>query len=897
MQVLRDQLSRLWSGDTTFVFPSEIAATFWRKEAIRVTGRDSVREDRLISWDVFKERSFGLRGELTPVNKAIRAAFVEHLLLENVRRSFLAAIVAPEYAQASASFADSVTSLLPVLGEFIQVAEQSRSLTIAANLADARAVGRRYCEFLANHRLFEPGWIEPNHHVDRNHNALVLPELIDDVATYESILVHTERISLPAANSGKLIQFNDTRSEIRWVLTEIGDLLDRGSRPDDIMVTVAGAENLVGRIAHEAERVAVPLSFRTGTPLSDTPVGRFLSTFARVVSSGFGVDAFKDLLLNRSVPWIDHEANTDLILQGVALGCLGGRSEPERRWARLRGEAAKKRYRDISRLVRAICGARGFAQLRTSFLVFLSQFVDDDGWADSDQRVLQRCLALIGELVSMEEDLGITVGDPLAFWQDRLRDQLYVEHHRAEGVPVFAYRVAAGTMARHHFIINASQRATSYQISRFPFLTDHQRQDLGPDSGDKDLSAVFLNAYAWSGEAVSFSMSHSTYDGPALAPGCFVSGQSVSQADSRLVGDVTLRDTYQAEIDHEVPGRLFPLQKLGATEYSRVERRVGPDYTRESIKDPEIRTLATASQRSEEHPELLKLSAGDIDAFRACPFSYLLSRGLGVGEVELEIDPDSARDIGTLYHRIFETFFDELRQSEERFSSDRVSHYADALRSIADREFEIGRGMAMDLVLSAYRDRFDRILAAVLEHDASLIQGHRPVSVEGWQRLLLPQEGLLLVGRFDRITQASDGTLTLVDYKKRTLPRVGDLNGGSASPVRWEELSAAERVAQRDAITAIQLPFYVRLLEGAGERVAQAVYYSLESGEQRVVVAEGGTVGKPAMNRDRLDEVLTIIDSITAAIRNRVLAGDFVCPPSCDGCGFRSVCRTRYVVR
>ena len=91
--------------------------------------------------------------------------------------------------------------------------------------------------------------------------------------------------------------------------------------------------------------------------------------------------------------------------------------------------------------------------------------------------------------------------------------------------------------------------------------------------------------------------------------------------------------------------------------------------------------------------------------------------------------------------------------------------------------------MAIDLVLGAYRDRFDRILTAVLEHDATLIHGHRPVSVEGWQRLLLPEEGLLLVGRFDRITQASDGTLTLVDYKKRTLPRVRDLNGGSASPV------------------------------------------------------------------------------------------------------------------
>ena len=143
--------------------------------------------------------------------------------------------------------------------------------------------------------------------------------------------------------------------------------------------------------------------------------------------------------------------------------------------------------------------------------------------------------------------------------------------------------------------------------------------------------------------------------------------------------------------------------------------------------------------------------------------------------------------------------------------------------------------------------------------------------------------------------------LTLVDYKKRSLPKVRDMNGGSSLPLGWDELSATEKETQRDAITAIQLPFYVKLIEGseygAGARVAQAVYYSLEAGEKRVVFAGNGGDVSPTLNRERLDEVVTIIDEITSAIRDRILAGDYRCPPSCDGCGFRSVCRSRYVVR
>lgn len=909
MEFLRDQLTRLWSEDITFVFPSEISAAFWRKEAIRWSGRGAVREDRLISWDVFKERAFGLRGDRVPANRSIRAAFVESLLLENAEQPFLTTLVAPDFARISQSFADHVAGLLPVLPDFTRAVVRNGSPILGPHLCDARAVEKRYRGFLSKHGLFEPGWLEVDYSPDSHSYVLVLPELIEDEPRYRDVLKDATRLLAPVNSTAALQQFCDTRTELRWVLREIGNKLDGGTSPDAIVLTVAGLDKLADRIAHEAERYSVPLSFRSGTRLADTSVGRFLMTFKRVLSSGVGVASLKELLLNRCVPWIDYAANVDLVLQGVRLGCLGGRPETDLRWRGLRGDAPRKRFAAIVQTVRDITGAVHFGELRAALFAFLSQFVDPNGWGDSDQRVLQRCLKLIGELTSMDKDLGITVNDPLGFWLDRLADQLYVERHRSEGVPVFAYRVAAGMLPDYHYVINASQRATAYQVSRFPFLADHQRQELDKDGGERDLSSLFLRAYACSGKSVTFSMAQSTHEGPALPASWFVTGRSVLPVDEDEAKELAQWDSYRSEQRDEQVDRPHQLQLTGASEYAHTESRAGSDYTRTTVSDPVVRGLVTDPQRSEERPELLRFSVGDVDAFRRCPFSYLLSRGLRLEELEYEIDPDSNRDIGTLYHRIFQIFFDGLSDRGEQFRGNLVGEYTDVLRTIAENEFAHNRGMTIDLVLASYRDRFDRIISAVLDHDSSLVEGHQPVSVEGWQRLVLPDQGLLLVGRFDRITRAPDGTLTLVDYKKRSIPRARDINGGSASPIGWEELSPEEKESQRARISAIQMPFYVKLIEGltedltegltegAGERVARAVYYSLEEGEQHIVFSDVTGDDSPIMTRHRLDEIITVIDEITVAIRDRVIAGDYRCPLTCDGCGFRSVCRTRYVVR
>ena len=97
----------------TLVFPSEIAAEFWRRAVIRRGSRVAVREDRLISWDTFKERAFEIRQEAVPTNRTIRSVFAERLIRENADRPVLRELIPPAFASDALGFTSAIESILP----------------------------------------------------------------------------------------------------------------------------------------------------------------------------------------------------------------------------------------------------------------------------------------------------------------------------------------------------------------------------------------------------------------------------------------------------------------------------------------------------------------------------------------------------------------------------------------------------------------------------------------------------------------------------------------------------------------------------------------------------------------------------------------------------------------
>ncbi|TVQ22703.1 MAG: PD-(D/E)XK nuclease family protein [Spirochaetaceae bacterium] len=896
------------------VFPSEVAAAFWRREAVRTGTRRAVREDLLLSWDRFKETAFDLRTDLLPANQTIRAVFVARLIAENARSPFLRWLIPEAFADRATGFGPSIARALPSVRAATAL-PVSASARLAGLVADAREIDRRYQGFLDQHGLYEPRWLATAPAYRGGDHLLVFPELTEDFPDFEPAVAHLPRVAVPGDRLPVAGRHRDARAEVDSLLDRIARLLDDGVPADRVVVTVCDLDALRRRLVHAAELAAVPLSFRQGLPLDDSAPGRLFAAMGDLVADGFGVESLKPLVLNRAVPWTDYTVNGELVLAGVAAGCIGGRSRPDPRWRAIdekRYPRAPAMIRALESDITAIVSAKTAADLRSRLNGFLSRAIDRDGWHPDDQAIVERSLEELRSIAETESRLGVTVPDPFQLWLSRLREQRYAPRRAPSGVAVLDYRVGAGVCPDYHFAINAHHAAMSVRIPRFPFLGDVDRDALGPAGEDRDLSRDFALAYAASGASVCFSFSSVGHDGPNLPPGLFVADRLIDDAPAPPRSPYRIeegRSDSTPAADSDVAGAsttVLPLQADGVSAYTATIGPPGLNAMTDPIGDEALIAALVARQADSGDAITLRVSASDLESFRACPFSYLLQRPLGVGELDLTIDPDSARDIGTYYHRLFERFFKELHDERARFDPSRIDEYVERLGRIAAEPATRPVGMVPGFVYDAIARRASLVAVALLRIDSAVIAGHAPEYVESWRSRYDDSLNAQLVGRFDRTTRSPDGSLTLVDYKKRTVPTGSSQSGGAKEPVGIVDRSPAERIDAAAAITSMQIPFYVRLIESNGEHVGAAYYYSLEDGSALPVYTEAASeagddtaasIRGVVMSRERMEEVIVLMNDALEQMVSRIRSGDYRCGQTCDGCRYRAICRTGFVVQ
>lgn len=175
-----------------------------------------------------------------------------------------------------------------------------------------------------------------------------------------------------------------------------------------------------------------------------------------------------------------------------------------------------------------------------------------------------------------------------------------------------------------------------------------------------------------------------------------------------------------------------------------------------------------------ELPEMQRVSATQLQTWATCPRAYLFQYLLGVRHLEeperqLSID---ALDRGTLFHAIMEHFIREVIASghpmDNWSETDR-----DRLHEIAHQQFErfrregrTGRELLWRRDQSAILAELDRTIDL---DNTRLARGLRPVAAERDFNLIeVPISGdriLHLRGSIDRIDQAQDRSLEIIDYK------------------------------------------------------------------------------------------------------------------------------------
>ncbi len=881
------------------VFPSEVAAAWWRREAVIRRGRP-VWEQQFASWDRFKEQAFSIRSELIPCNAAIRRAFAEAALAENAAEPFLRRLVPPataaQTAAAQTAFVPLVVRALPGLARFLDLPDRVRRSLPEALTQDVTELNHRYRRFLDRHGLYETGDVARTAELQTHERwLLVSPELADDYPEFAARLSHLERVtsSQPAAGSSaagspsspRLHRFATYPEELRWVLAQIGLLLDAGTDPESIAVTVGELSAARERVLEEAQRYEVPLRLREGVPLAETAPGRLFSALGALSERDHSIDAVKALLLEPGVPWLDAAANRRIVARLIADGRLSGFRIPSA---------------PIVRAITSLTRAATFRELRSGIYRFLTAFVDPDGWAESSAAVVQRCVEELNGLIQVEESVGISVANPYRFWIDQLATARYAPRHRGEGVSVYPYRVSALIYPKHHFVMGATARATAVRRAPFPWLTDPEIMSAPELLSERDLSVELMQAYTGSGATVTVTWSDASVHGPALPPAWLVaSGASVGVREPEAAAD-----PYQEEREQILSlaegGPVFPLQQDGSAELARTYPARASGLMEAALTDSDAAAALRRRLTDTEHPDVFRLSASHVSAFANCPFSFALSYGLGVRETDYEIDPDNARQIGELYHRALERYYRELQTDGLSITEEPAADAQQRLRRHADAVFAApgAAGMLSDGVLYARRQLFDRIAEWVVATDREHFRDHRPLLVEGWRaRTDVGGEGanetpLVLFGRVDRVTEAPDRMVAIIDYKKGNLPTHVEVTAGSDTAVDPD----TDPAGQLAALTQPQLPFYALLLRGAGRLVGTLGYYSLEHGTYGAVADP--RAARPWMSGERLEQVLALTERLIANVAARIRAGDYTAAAiECERCAFRPVCRTRFVVR
>ena len=879
-QTLKTVLSNLSKKDTLFVFPSEIVAASWRQRVLRETEKKALRSDRFLSWDRFKEIAFTGGDEVKPVNSFHRLFFLYNLFEENrTGEPLFHFLINPDFRENSSRYINTFLFVLPQLKNLmglmtgIEKAAEGRPFT-----GDCRVLWTKYTDFLRQHSLFEPNYLDSLFTGFSGKAFLFFPEIIQDLHLFLYDIRsagNIEQISAGAeAGSPGLLFFDNCIQETGAVFNRIEQWLDEGSSPDDIALTSADPQ-LLPYVLEESKRRGLLLDERAGKSLSQYPGGRLFNLIREAVSADFNHHKLKNLLVNRRFPWKEERLWQGLLHFGAEQFCLQGGKEWEKNLRNYGEPSLFRAFQKLSRRLFSITGAKTVTELKKSIHAFRNDFFYDDKWQDEDLRVYQTCLTLLNELQEAENYLQIkSIPSPFSAFCEVLNSHIYVQPGAKRGIPLYPYRVSAGILPHRHAVIGISQSAVTTVVSPSPFLREDQKDFLG--IYDKDYTGDFLNAYEYSGDDVYLSGSMEGAAGSQVAPPYFIAPETgpLLQPESRYH-----REKQFWRGTEPLPEKMYPLQKEGA-EWIFLQAENFHEKKRQSgiIKDPGLNAEILSIQCEN---GLVHISPTRLEKHAGCAFSYLFSSVLKIDELTLTPSITDSRLEGSFYHRVLSSFFESLKNRGQVFSVEDLDQYFGEIQTIIiaqDDQWTKQGNMYLQPVHDNFLDNAERLLKVFIIREGETFPEYKTVGTEVSLAMEDAETGCLLKGRIDRISESPDEKILIVDYKKKNSVKQGDIAG--ESPVSF------------------QMPFYMMLMDGTGRETEEIAYYSIEG--ERYIHVMNPEQKKAWFTKEQMEEASAVMNEAVQRMTEGVMKGEYPLTrneDSCKYCSFRYVCRDKYAVR
>jgi len=145
-----------------FIFPSQVAADFWRRKILDDGAVKSIRWERFQSWDSFKEELFALNRKELPVNSRIRRIYASDLIRRFSKDEIVFdSLLNPDFKETSGIFQGYLSGLLPHLKGFLELVETGAGEIDLRYLSDMKLLNTDYLDFMSRFNLFEPSFF-PN---------------------------------------------------------------------------------------------------------------------------------------------------------------------------------------------------------------------------------------------------------------------------------------------------------------------------------------------------------------------------------------------------------------------------------------------------------------------------------------------------------------------------------------------------------------------------------------------------------------------------------------------------------------------------------------------------------------------------------------------------------------
>lgn len=915
LQILTENIS---DSSAFFVFPTQIAADSWADALLDSLGTGTIALERFTAWDTFKGSSIrSQKQDKTSIPSQLRKLFAAKLIAENAERTaagspLFTSLINPEYADNASSFTDWISSLLPQLALW---KEKQKAAPADPEDVDLERLYEAYRAFLEEKKLFDPAWETPPFDARGNRYIIFYPEILEDFAEYQDLLSESENITLVKADdvaplsdtsstpqaddaSGsahKIRTFDNSRAELHALVLEIKRAHEEDGIPyEDMAVSIDRDGLLLPYIERELALYSIPVKSRIAQPLTSRGAGMLFPQIQECVSSNFSFEAVKDLLLNNDLPWKEKQLNMELINFGIKNSCICS-FEKDGKLFDVWKDALKAESRTEERLstfydklklrLENISRAKTFKDIEESYFAFRGDFFNEEGFTEQANNVLGRCLKELAELIRIQNEFedektkDLQISNAFSFFTSQLSSTKYLAQSAATGVLLYPYRDAAAAPKARHFVPAAGQDAVTVTYSPLRFLSQEKRTELGVE--DSDVSAIFLKMYGQNSvHGTWYSCAKKSFAGYTLPHSALASEDGSVPKDSDPIAEQRAWLSGQMEA---FPATVSETDKAGFTEWSSRACALSSDDT----------ALSGISRDRLYDGDLVRVSESALADFFKCPRLWFYNRCLKLKPFTLEADLMEDVFIGTLYHKILETFFASIKNSamNQILNPDSPGVLDDYLPRI-NMAVETGIAAAKGSPLS--RELLQKQKAAYTEKTRNCIldfcryfYGSSVIATEKDISMVPADKKYLYVGKIDLVLRTNDGRIILIDFK----------TGGSPS-----KKSCFPAKDDENLLENFQFAMYIKLWEhehpDPDDAVSECYFYEISNCATKIIV---GTTAKDSKYRPDMDASIALLEKYADIYADAVSSGSLeagIQPvfTTCSSCGYKTICRSTYTI-